>query len=135
MLRLINTIVQYWNRIDPSWRFAIRLFVAVRLFYAVWSWAIFTIQPLAVQNIELSNEPILTVFNLVDDKAYTYLREIDGQVLTFQMASPAMVRDFQTGSIWDISTGTALAGPEKGSTLSPSKTPPSAIFPHLNLKP
>jgi hypothetical protein len=134
MLRLKNAFAQPWNRIDPSWRFAILLFIAVRFFYAVWSWVIFTVQPLAVQNIELSNEPVLTIFNLTNNKAYTYLREIDGQVLTFQLADRSTVQDLQTGSIWDISTGTALQGSEKGITLSPSKTPPSAIFPHLNLK-
>jgi hypothetical protein len=119
---------------DPSWRFAIRLFIAVRLFYALWTWIIFTVQPLAVQNIELSHEPVLTIFNLNDNKAYTYLREINGQVLTFQLAGPSTVKDLQTGSIWDISTGMAVQGSEKGFKLSPSQTPPSAIFPHLNLK-
>jgi hypothetical protein len=134
MLRLKNATAQHWNRIDSSWRFAILLFIAMKLFYAIWSWTIFTVQPLAVQNIELSNEPVLTVFNLTNNKAYTYLREIDGKVLTFQMADRSTVRDLQTDSIWDISTGTALQGSEKGVTLSPSKTPPSAIFPHLNVK-
>ncbi len=134
MLRLKNAFAQRWNRIDASWRFAVLLFVGVRLFYAVWSWVIFTVQPLAVQNIELSNEPVLTIFNLTDNKAYTYLRELDGQVLTFQLADESTVRDLQTGSIWDVSTGTAVQGTEKGIALSPSKTPPSAIFPHLNIR-
>jgi len=135
MLPLRDIFAQRWNRIDPSWRFAVLLFVAVRLFYAVWSWVIFTVQPLAVQNIELSNEPVLTIFNLTNNKAYTYLREIDGQVLTFQLVDRSTVRDLQTGSIWDVSTGKALQGSEKGVTLLPAKTSPSAIFPHLNLKP
>ena len=134
MALIKDILVQRWKSFDESWRFAITAFLIVRIFFALWSWLILTVQPLAVQNIEISNEPVLTIFNLTNNKAYTYLREIDGQVLTFQLADRSTVRDLQTGSIWDVSIGTSLQGPEKGLTLSPSKTPPSAIFPHLNLK-
>ena len=98
-ISLPRTILERWNRIEPSWRFAIVLFTVVRLFYTVWSWAIFTFQPLAVQNIELANEPILTIFNLKSLDAYTYNREIDSQVFTFQFAGVSTLRDTQTNSI------------------------------------
>src|SRR5215216_1016723 len=134
MALIKDILVQRWKSFNESWRFAITAFLIVRIFFAVWSWLILSVQPLAVQNIEISNEPVLTIFNLTNNKAYTYLREIDGQVLTFQLADGSTVRDLQTGSTWDISTGTALQGAEKGVTLSFSKTPAAAIFPHLNLK-
>lgn len=130
-----TVVIQHWKSLDESWRFAVVTFLALRLFYALWSMAILTIQPLAVQNILLSKEPILTVFNLRDSHAYTYLREVNGQVLTFQAVGPSRVADLQTGSTWDISTGMALKGQYEGSKLVPSKTPPSEIFPYHQAKP
>src|SRR4030095_13945787 len=124
MSLFIKVLIQRWKTLDESWRFSIIAFLIVRLFYTFWSIAILTFQPLAVQNIELANEPVVTIFNLDNSQAYTYLREINGQVLTFQPASDVTIADLQTGSIWDISTGNALQGQYKGSQLSPSKTPP-----------
>ena len=131
----IKVLIQRWKTLDESWRFSIIAFLIVRLFYTFWSIAILTFQPLAVQNIELANEPVVTIFNLHNSQAYTYLREINGQVLTFHPASDVIIADLQTGSIWDISTGNALQGQYKGSQLSPSKTPPSEIFPYHNSQP
>jgi hypothetical protein len=135
MRLFIRTLSQRWKTIDEAWRFAIITFLAARLFYALWSLAILTVQPLAVQNIELSNEPILTIFNLQNSQTYTYLREIDGQVLNFRAAGATTVADLQTGSTWDISTGLALQGQYQGSVLSPSKTASSEIFPYHSTKP
>jgi dolichyl-phosphate-mannose-protein mannosyltransferase len=131
----IKTLSQRWKTLNESWRFAIITFLMVRLFYALWSLAILMVQPLAVQNIELSNEPMLTIFNLQNSQPYTYLREINGQVLTFRAASASTVTDLQTGSTWDISTGIALQGQYQGSVLTPSKTVPSEIFPYHNTRP
>jgi hypothetical protein len=130
-----NTLIQRLKALDKSWRFAISAFLILRVFYALWSLAILTIQPLAVQNIELSNEPMLTIFSLQNNQTYIYLREINGQVLTFHAASASSVTDLQTGSLWDISTGLALQGQYQGSVLSPSKTAPSEIFPYHQAKP
>ena len=130
-----NALLHRWKTIDEAWRFAILTFLAARLFYVLWSLAILTLQPLAVQNIELSNEPILTIFSLQSSQSYTYLRETNGKVLTFRVASASTITDLQTSSIWDISTGTALQGSYRGSTLLPSKTASSEIFPYHNAKP
>ncbi|MGZ9223797.1 MAG: glycosyltransferase family 39 protein, partial [Anaerolineales bacterium] len=116
--------------LDESWRFAMAAFLFARLFYGLWSWTILTIQPLAVQNIDLLGEPVLTIFNLQTSEAYTYLRKINGQSLTFRPVSGNMVTDLQTGSLWDSSTGMALQGPHAGLTLTSSRTPPSEIFPY-----
>src|SRR5262245_5605834 len=112
-----TVVIQRWKSLDESWRFAIVAFVAIRLCYAIWSLVILTIQPLAIQNIVLSEEPILTVFDLQDSHAYTYLRDVHGQVLTFRVVDPSRVEDLQTGSIWDISTGMALQGQYQGFKL------------------
>lgn len=96
---------------------------------------ILTIQPLAVQNIIWSGEPMLTVFNLETSRAYTYLRQVNGQVLSFRAAGKNTVVDIQTGSIWSASTGAALEGDFIGFTLLPSRTPPSQVFPYHRVTP
>lgn len=135
MLRIKDRFAKYWNRLTEAWRFAIIGFLALRLFYALWSWIILTIQPLAVQNIRLAAEPVLTIFSLQDSRAYTYRGEVQGQVLSFRAADPQTVRDNQSGSLWDIATGQALAGPLAGVRLAPSRTPPSEIFPYNGIAP
>jgi len=131
----MNTLVQRWKTLDESWRFAITVFLIARLFYAVWSWAILMIQPLAVQNLHLSGEPIVSVFSLQTSLAHVYLREVNGQSLTFRSASPDTISDLQTDSIWDVSTGIAIQGQHKGITLSSASTAPSHIFPYHNAAP
>lgn len=135
MAALKHIIVQRWNTIDESWRVAIVTFVVARLFYFVWSVVIFAIQPIAIQNFELSNEPILSIFQLENSKAYIYSREIQGQILTFQAANPATLIDQQTGSIWDISTGKARQGALEGTALPAGKTQPNEIFPYQGIQP
>jgi hypothetical protein len=130
-----NAVIERWKRVDESWRFAILAFLAARLFYVLWSLAMLTLQPLAVQNIELSNEPILTIFSLQNSQTYTYLRQTNGTVLAFRAVSTSTVTDLETGSTWDISTGMALQGQYQGSTLMPSMTAPSEIFPYHNTQP
>ena len=130
-----NRLSELWKSLDESWRFAIIVFLVVRMFYALWSWAILTIQPLAIQNTFLSNEPILTVFSLQNSQAYTYLRQVNRQTLTFRAASPSTIVDTQTGSVWDISTGRALQGQYNGIKLSTAKTAPSEIFPYHHTRP
>ena len=135
MLHFKDAIVQRWKALNESWRFTIITFLSIRIFYAMWSLVILAVQPLAVQNFDLSNEPVLTIFNLQNSQAYAYLREINGQTLSFHASSLNTITDFQTGSLWDISTGQALEGAYKGSTLSPSKTAPSELFPYRNARP
>ncbi|HSL43960.1 MAG TPA: hypothetical protein VK897_11055 [Anaerolineales bacterium] len=135
MLHIKDSLTERWKTLDKSWRFAIVAFLVLRLFYALWSWAILTIQPLAVQNIDLSGEALLTIFDLRNSQGYTYLRDISGEQLNFRAASTDTVIDLQTGSVWNVSTATAIAGQYEGLTLSFSKTPARQIFPYHNAKP
>jgi len=125
-----NAMLQRWNRIDESWRFAIAAFLIARLFYFLWAWVIFTIQPVAIQNFELSGEPILSIFKLRNSEAHVYLREVKGETLTFQSLDREHLLDQQTGSVWDMSTGTAIQGELKGIALSPARTTPADLFPY-----
>jgi hypothetical protein len=134
MLNIQDTLTQRWKTLDESWRFAIIAFLIMRLFYALWSWAILTIQPLAVQNIDLAGEPVLTIFDLQNSQPYTYSRQVSGAHLDFQAADSSTLIDLQTGSRWDVSTGAAIAGAYEGVTLEPSKATPEHIFPYHNAK-
>jgi hypothetical protein len=135
MTTVKTNIAQYWGKLDASWRFAVAAFLISRLFYVIWSGIIFGVQPMVIQNFELSGEPILSVFKLQTSDAYVYLREINGQVLTFQAVDPGHVVDQQTGSLWDVSTGTALQGQHQGAILAKAKTVPADIFPYHGVKP
>lgn len=132
---LKSRLIQGWNFLDESWRFATTVFLVVRLFYLLWSWMIITVQPLAVQNIDLFGEPVLTIFSLQNSQSYTYLREINGHTLIFRAAGRDIVSDLQTNSIWNISTGKAIQGFYKGSEFSPANTLPYEIFPYHNAEP
>src|SRR6188474_3961179 len=132
---LINAHVQRWKTLDESWRFAITVFLIARLFYIIWSWAILMIQPLAVQNLQLAGEPVVSVFSLQTSQAHVYLREVNGQSLTFHSASPRTISDQQTNSIWDVSTGAAVQGQHIGISLSSASTESSDVFPYYRATP
>ncbi|HJS20898.1 MAG TPA: glycosyltransferase family 39 protein [Anaerolineales bacterium] len=125
-----SIVSQRWLAINESWRFAITLFVIARLLYAVWSWVVFTIQPIAIENFELSDEPILSIFSLSANQGYVYLREVNGEVLTFTPADREHIVDRQTGSLWNISNGISVQGPYQNSIWLPAKTDASDIFPY-----
>src|SRR5258706_10354529 len=91
--------IQYWNKLDQSCRFAITVFLMARLFYALWSWVVLTIQPIAVHYEEVGNQPGVSFLNLYTVKTYTYSREIKGTSLTFRPISKDVVTDLQTGSL------------------------------------
>jgi Mannosyltransferase (PIG-V) len=133
MTHLKNNVVQYWERLNESWRFAITAFLIARLFYFVWSWVTITIQPLAIQNFELAGEPIVSIFRLKNSEAHVYLRKVNGEVLTFQPLGTENIIDQQTGSIWEISSGAAIQGQYQGLRLSTAKTKVADIFPYFGV--
>ncbi len=130
-----NTLKKRWATLDESWRFAITAFLIAGLFYTLWSWVILTVQPVAIQNLELSGEPILTIFSLKNSQAHIYVREVNGNILTFEPVDSETMIDGQTGTLWSISNGAALEGPYKGSILSPAKTSVSDVFPYHHVLP
>src|SRR5512138_3875754 len=134
MTQFKDNIAARWKSIDESWRYAIVAFLIARLAYGIWSIVIFSIQPIAIQNFELSGEPILTIFNLRENRGYVYLRQVDGTILTFQPFNTNQIRDQQTGSIWNIADGLAVQGAYQNTILSQAKTTPSDIFPYHDAK-
>ena len=131
----MNILAQRWKTLDESWRFAITAFLIARLFYIIWSWTILMIQPLAVQNLQLADEPVVSVFSLQTSQAHVYLREVNGQSLTFRSASPSTISDLQTNSIWVVFTGAAIQGQHTGISLSSASTSSSDVFPYYRATP
>lgn len=131
----ITSIAQRWQSMDESWRYAIVTFLIARLIYAVWSLIIFSVQPLALQNFELSGQPIVSVFSVCENQGYVYLREVNERILTFQPANIQQIVDRQTGSTWNISDGRAIEGLYTNSTLPKAKTGAADIFPYFGIPP
>jgi len=127
--------VQRWYSIPESWRAALSAFLIARFFFVLWSWVIFTVQPVAVQNFVFAGEPILSIFSLEENQGYIYRREVNDETLTFQAAGREHLLDQQTGSLWDISNGTAIQGQYKDTILVPAKTRVSEFFPYFGAKP
>ncbi len=74
-----------------------------------------------VLNDEVGETPLLVAYDSEQGAAAIYDRRNNGQVLTFQPAvdgDKAAFVDAETGSTWD-QTGQAVAGPLKGTALSP----------------
>src|SRR4030095_16483442 len=130
----ISRTKQTWEKLDQSWRFAITAFLVARIFYAVWSWIILTIQPIAIHYFEADGEPAAIFLNLHTIRAHTYLREVNGRILTFRATSKDTVSDLQTNSLWDVRTGIALGGVFKAYVLSPASLPPY-LFLYFDVKP
>lgn len=101
----------------------------------VWSWVVFTIQPVAVQNFELFGEPIVSIFSLEDNQGHVYLRDVNGELLTFQPSSGHEIVDLETGTLWNRSRGVAFYGQLQGSNLSLSKTTAEDLFPYHKTQP
>jgi len=126
---MIEAVRKAFRRIDPAWRAGLLVFILARLFYSLWSFVLVSVVPLAVQNITLGGEPILTVFDLRQNSGYVFSRQVDGQVLTFRAAGRSTVTDLQNRDLWDINSGRAIAGKFTGESLSPADYHPSDIFP------
>ena len=133
-MSFLTDIKQKWGKLDESWKFTITAFLVARIFYALWSWVILTIQPVAIHYINAGANPAVAFMSLQTSQAYGYLREVNGEELSFKSASKDTVMDLGTNSLWNISTGTALEGNHKGSTLSPAAIPPD-MFPYHLTKP
>lgn len=135
MTQYKTNIVARWRSVDESWRYAVIAFLIARIAYAVWSFVIFSIQPIAIQNFEQSGEPIVSIFSLEENRGYVYLRQVGGKILTFQAVNKQQIRDQQTGSIWNIADGSAVQGAYQHTTLPKAKTTPADIFPYHGAKP
>lgn len=76
-----------------------------------------------VVNDHFNGKDLLVLYSEKDNTATAWRRDVDGQPLTFQMASEKdpygsqLIRDDQTGSLWSWLTGEAVQGKLKGKLL------------------
>ena len=132
--RIYSGFSNAWGRLSLPWHFAITSVLLARLFYTLWSFAVFSLFPVAIQNINLSGKPVLTVFDLRISQRYIYSRVVDEGVLAFRPVNGNFVRDTQTDSVWELSSGKAVKGPLAGSRLQVSTIPVESIFPYKGVE-
>ena len=74
-------------------------------------------------NDRVNNTDLLVAFDPNSAASVVYDRSADGQTLTFkQGADPFVLIDNETGSTWELLTGTAVDGPLVGTTLNRLKS-------------
>jgi hypothetical protein len=128
-------ISSLWNRIPSAWRFALAAFLVARLALTLWSFVVYWIFPVALQNIGLFGEPVLAVFDLRTGERYAYSRTVDETPLSFRALDDQFMADNQTGSVWSMHDGHAIQGNYSGTSLKPSTFAIENIFPYLGVKP
>jgi hypothetical protein len=76
-----------------------------------------------VINDTVANSDLLVVFNPDSAAGQVYNRFVDGRTLTFSTATDSLtLTDEETGSTWDVFTGTATAGSLAGTQLERIKS-------------
>ena len=61
----------------------------------------------------------VATFDLGSTAANLFQAKLDSQSLTFAAAEPGTMRDLETSSVWNITTGKAIEGEMKGRELAP----------------
>ena len=132
---MTNKIFGFWQRLSHEWRFALGGFLVARLALTLWSLAVYSIFPMALQNLDLFGEPVLTAFDLRTSERYMFSRQVDSAVLSFNVFDVNHASDDQTGSLWSLRDGRALQGQYRGYSLQTSSHAVEEIFPYLGIKP
>ena len=132
---MTKKIFAIWNGLSPAWRFAFSGYFFTRVALTLWSLTIYSIFPIAIQNLDLFGEPILSAFVLRTSEGYVYSRQVNENVLSFHVADSNHVTDDRTGSIWSLPNGQAVQGKYSGSLLQASTYSVEEIFPYLGVEP
>ncbi len=126
-----------WNHpraVSPAWRWAVGVFAVARAWFLLWPLAITLIIPVVVQNVELFGEPVLAAFDLTSSARHVYSRQVEGRTLTFRASERGFVSDTQTGSVWSLREGRAVAGAYAGRTLRASAYSAEDVFPYRDVR-
>lgn len=132
---MIKSLFTPLGGLSPAWKSAFSGFVVARLALTLWSYVVYLIFPIALQNIDLLGEPILTVFDLQTGDRYAYSRKVNQALLSFHVLDARHVVDDQTESVWSLRDGRAIHGSFEGTLLNPSVYKVEDIFPYLGVKP
>ena len=92
-------------------------------------------------NDQLGSLPLLLVYDPELQTVWAYRRHVNDETLTFQANEESgSLRDEETASTWDVRSGAAVAGPQRGTRLQRLSAPLvywfawSAIYPQTDLK-
>ena len=69
-------------------------------------------------NDKFADQFVVLSFDSESGTPFVFERSVDGMQLTFSRRDEVYVDD-QTGSVWDLRSGTAIQGPRKGTQLNP----------------
>lgn len=130
---MLTPVLNRWRLLDPPWRLAITVFLVARIALSAWAFIVSAFIPLAVSNLVLHGESVVTVFDLRTSDRAVLSRLVEGQELHFRAAYPNVV-DSETSSTWDLS-GRALSGPLLGAQLSRSSFSVEEVFPYHQVAP
>lgn len=122
-------------QLSPEWRFAITAFFVVRVTLSLWSLAVYSIFPVALQNLDFFGQPLLTVFDLRTGERRVFSRQVDHAVLSFHVLDRAHALDDQTGSIWSLNSGVSVQGMYSGMSLEDFHALTETLFPYLGIPP
>lgn len=128
-------LVERWRALDPAWRFALQAYLVARIALSAWAFIIATLFPVVAQNLDLFGAPVLAAFDLKAGERYAYSRAVDGVVLIFRASDVGFVTDAQTGSVWSLREGRAIAGAYVGRVLHASPYSVEEIFPYRGIAP
>ena len=71
----------------------------------------------SIINDEVGDAPVLAFHDLASNATAVFLRNVDGETLTFKPAQGYFVKDTATGTTWNLITGMATEGKLKGHGL------------------
>lgn len=132
---IFTLLAEAWGRVAPAWRWALGVFVAVRLFYTVWSVVVLLLVPYILQNLDLFGVPMVAAFDMTTGARHVYSRVVNGETLTFRQENETNLTDVETGTVWDVRDGRALSGASAGATLAQAEYGVEDVFPYLGVQP
>ncbi len=101
------------DQVTKPERFAYGFVVNGKHFHATFA----TLRKSPVQNLTLDGRPLLLTFDPESTAARLFSRRLDDRDLTFVAADHGLIRDTQTGSLWNRTRGIAVDGPLKAKQL------------------
>jgi Gpi18-like mannosyltransferase len=132
---MMRKFYSLWISVPFAWRFAFAGWLVTRVILILWSLVVYWMFPVAIQNLDLFGEPVLTIFNLSTSERFAYSRTVDGTILKFQALDDSLMADQQTGSVWSMRDGEAIQGSFVGVSLEPANYNIERIFPYLGVRP
>ena len=87
-----------------------------------------TLSQQPVVNAQIGELPVLVLFDADNANGIAFSRQASDRILTFETSGDGLLRDLETGSLWDLSAGEAIEGPLAGEVLIRVKSSTSFWF-------